>query len=305
MSHLEGSAPDLAGAAIAPAPGRPAPDAGVVEDAPRPSGQTAVMELDAIVVTFGNRRVLDGISLRVAAGEVVGVIGPNGAGKSTLLKVILGVIAPESGRVSFPALNLNGRRPGSLVGYVPQQFAPDPDLPLRARDLVGLGLDGHRWGFSLPNPSRDARVSEALELVGALAYADAPVGRLSGGELQRLLIAQALVSRPRLLLLDEPLASLDIRSANEVVEVVHRVARDQRVTILLVTHDMNPLLPVMDRILYLANGHAALGRVDEVVRRDVLRSLYGYDVDVIRVRDRILVVGDELASGDAARRQHH
>lgn len=274
---------------------------------PAPGAETRTMpllELSDIVVAFGTRRVLDGISLSVAEGEFVGVIGPNGAGKSTLLKVILGLITPASGAVRFPALHLRGHRPGSLVGYVPQRFDPDPDLPLRARDLVGLGLDGHRWGFPLPNRTREARVEEALLRVDALRYADAPVGRLSGGELQRLLIAQALVSRPRLLLLDEPLASLDIRSTNEIVEVVHRVAHEQHVTVLLVTHDMNPLLPVMDRILYLANGHAALGRVDEVVRRDVLRSLYGYDVDVLRVRNRILVVGDELASGDAARRRH-
>lgn len=288
-----GSVPDPAGAAgpsdpPSDRPGLPAADPNALP----------LVALSDVVVRFGARTVLDHIDVQVEAGEFVGIIGPNGAGKSTLLKVLLGIVPPESGRVDFPGLHLAGRRPGSLVGYVPQRFDPDPDLPLRARDLVGLGLDGHRLGFGLPSRSRDARIHEALARVDALRYADAPVGRLSGGELERLLIAQALVSRPRLLLLDEPLASLDIRSANEIVQVVSRIVCADHVTVLLVTHDMNPLLPVMDRILYLANGHAALGRVKDVVQREVLRTLYGYDVDVIHVRDRILVVGDERATGE-------
>lgn len=276
--------------------------------APDPSSPIAqgkpVVELTDVVVRFDARRVLDGISFRVELGEFLGIIGPNGAGKSTLLKVLLGLVRPESGAIRFPALDDEGGGTGSRIGYVPQRFDPDPDMPLRARDLVGLGLDGHRFGFSLPNRARQARVEEALARVDALHYANRPVGRLSGGELERLLIAQALVSRPRLLLLDEPLASLDIRAAGEIVQVVSRIAHEEQVTVLLVTHDMNPLLPVMDRILYLAGGHAAVGPVDAVVQRDVLRTLYGYDVDVIRVRDRILVVGDELAGGDPAAHHH-
>ena len=248
-----------------------------------------VLELEGVHVSFGGRPVLQGIGLSLRPGELVGVIGPNGAGKTTLLKIILGLLRPDQGSVRIGGRDVRASR--SLVGYVPQSFAPDPDLPLTARDLVALGLDGARWGFSLGGRERRAKVDEALNWVGAARYADQPVGRLSGGELQRLLVAHALISEPRIVLLDEPLANLDLRSQDEVVALVGRVAHERGVTVLLVTHAINPILGVMDRILYLARGQAALGTVDEVVRQDVLGQLYGHHIDVVRVHGRILVVG--------------
>ena len=167
----------------------------------------------------------------------------------------------------------------------------DPDLPMRARDLVRLGLDGHRFGLPIRPTARRDRVEEMLEAVGAASFADARVGRLSGGEQQRVLIAHALVSRPRMLLLDEPLANLDLRSGHEIVALLHRVATEQGVAILLTAHEMNALLPVMDRIVYLAGGRAATGTTDQVVRSDVLSDLYGHHVDVLRLHGRLLVVG--------------
>ena len=251
--------------------------------------EDAVLELSGLRVRLGGRAVLQDIDLRVRPGEFVGVIGANGAGKTTLLKVILGLVRPDEGQVRIAGRDVRDAR--SLVGYVPQSFSPDPDLPLRARDLVALGLDGARWGFSLGGRQRRGRIDEALSWVDAERYADQPIGRLSGGELQRLLVAQALIAQPRMVLLDEPLANLDLRSQDDVVDLVGRVAHERGVTVVLVTHDMNPLLPVMDRILYLARGQAALGTVDEVVRGDVLSQLYGHHVDVVRVHGRILVVG--------------
>jgi zinc/manganese transport system ATP-binding protein len=166
----------------------------------------------------------------------------------------------------------------------------DPDVPMRARDLVGLGVDGHRLGFALPSARRRAQVDEMLDAVGARSFADARVGELSGGEQQRVLIAHALISRPQLLLLDEPLANLDLRSSGEVVALVARIAAEHRLAVLISAHEINPLLPVMDRIVYLAGGHAVHGRVDEVIRGDVLSRLYGHPVDVLHVRGRLLVV---------------
>jgi zinc/manganese transport system ATP-binding protein len=163
-------------------------------------------------------------------------------------------------------------------------------MPLRARDVVSLGLDGHKVGFSLPSRRRRELVDRALRDVGADRFADGRVGELSGGEQQRVLIAHALISRPRLLLLDEPLANLDLRSGQEIVAVLARLAREQRITVLLSAHDMNPLLPVMDRIVYVANGRVATGSTDEVVTSERLTGLYGHQVDVIRVRGRVLVV---------------
>ena len=173
-----------------------------------------------------------------------------------------------------------------MIGYVPQKIQLDPDMPVRARDLVGLGLDGQRLGLPLPSAGRRARIDEMLHAVGAAQFGDARVGNLSGGEQQRVLIAHALISRPELLLLDEPLANLDIASEQEVVALLGRIAREQQIAVLISAHDMNPLLPVMDRIIYLAAGRAASGTTEEVVRTEVLSALYGQHVDVIRVHDR-------------------
>jgi len=250
-----------------------------------------VLALEGVVVSRSGRTVLRDVDLDVQAGEFIGVIGANGAGKTTLLRVILGLLPVDSGRVSV--LGRPIRRGNRFVGYVPQKARLDPDTPLRGRDLVALGIDGERWGLPLPTKGRRARVDEALRAVDALAYADAPVGRLSGGEQQRLFIAQALLTDPRILLLDEPLSNLDLRSAGEVVQLVARVGRERGVAVLLVAHDMNPLLPVMDRVLYLAEGRSAIGPVDEVVQGDVLARLYGYPVDVLRVRGRVIVVAGD------------
>ena len=266
----------------------------------RPPGETPrpeILRVADLSVRLGGRRILDEVSFSLDAGEFAGLIGSNGAGKTTLLKVILGLVAPSSGRVL-----VDGRprsRRNSLIGYVPQQIELDPDMPLRARDLIGLGLDGHRYGFPHRSAQRNARIDEMLEAVDATAFADARVGTLSGGEQQRVMIAHALISRPRLLLLDEPLANLDLRSGDEVVRLLARLAAEQGVAVLLSAHDMNPLLAVMDRVIYLAAGRAASGTTDEVIRTETLSELYRHHVEVIRVQNRVLVVaGEERAIED-------
>jgi zinc/manganese transport system ATP-binding protein len=187
-----------------------------------------------------------------------------------------------------------------MIGFVPQKFLLDPDLPLRARDLVGLGIDAHRLGVPRPSRARRALVEEMLEAVDATRFADTRVGRLSGGEQQRILIAHALIARPRLLLLDEPLANLDLRSAHEVVALLARIAREQQIAILISAHEINPLLGVMDRIVYLASGRAVSGSTDEVVRADVLSKLYGHHVDVLNVHGRVLIVAGAGEDTDLA-----
>jgi zinc/manganese transport system ATP-binding protein len=245
-----------------------------------------LLRLEGVGVRLGGRQVLSDVTFSLGKGEFTGIIGPNGAGKTTLLRVILGLIEPSGGRV------LVNRK---SIGYVPQKLVIDPDMPLRARDVVSLGLDGHRLGFALPGkhwPSRQRRelVEAALADVGADGYADARVGELSGGEQQRVLIAHALISRPKLLLLDEPLANLDLRSEQEIVTVLGKLAREHEISVLLSAHDMNPLLTVMDRIVYVANGHVASGPTDEVVTSEGLTQLYGQHVDVVRIHGRVLVV---------------
>lgn len=253
-----------------------------------------ILQIQGVDVWFEQRQVLQDIQFAIEPGEFVGLIGPNGAGKTTLLNIILGLRHPQRGSVKIAG---HTAKSGSQwVGYVPQKIHFDYDTPMRARDLVALGLDGHRFGIPLPSKTRQAKVDEVLAAVNALQFADAPIGRLSGGEQQRLFIAQALLTQPKILLLDEPLSNLDIRSAHEVVDLVSRISKSQGIAVLLVAHDMNPLLSAMDKIIYLAAGRAAMGTLDEVVQSEVLTKLYGYEVDVLRVRNRILVIrGDSKA----------
>ena len=251
-----------------------------------------LLRLENIGVRLGGRQILSGVSFAVAPGQFTGLIGPNGAGKTTLLRVILGLPPPTEGRVL-----LNGspktRHGGGLIGYVPQKLAIDQDMPLRARDVVGLGIDGNKLGFPLRSASRRRRITEALEAVGAESYADARIGELSGGEQQRVLIAHALIGRPRLLLLDEPLANLDLRSEQGIVSVLARLAHEQGIAVLISAHDLNPLLREIDTVVYVAAGRAAAGRTDEIIQSDVLSALYGSRVDVLHVNGRVLVIAGE------------
>ena len=194
--------------------------------------------------------------------------------------MLLGLLKPGAGTIQV--LGESPHRGNSAIGYAPQHRILDVDLAMRARDLVGFGL------------KRKAIIDKALDEVDACAFADAPVGQLSGGEQQRLLIAQALLTNPRLLLLDEPLANLDLNYQQEIVALIARVCRSRNVTVLLVSHDINPLLPVVDRVIYIANGHSAIGTPDEVITNETLTKLYGSPVEVIHAMDRVFVVGCEL-----------
>jgi zinc/manganese transport system ATP-binding protein len=268
------------------------------------AGAADILAVDQVSVSLAGRQILDNVSFTVGPGQFTGLIGPNGAGKTTLLRVILGLQRPTAGSVAVLGRPRSRRNPS--IGYVPQKVLLDPDMPMRARDIVALGLDGNRFGIPLSSRARREAVREMLHAVDAERFADARVGNLSGGEQQRVLIAHALISRPQLLLLDEPLANLDIGSVQEIISLLARIAATQQVAVLLSAHEMNPLLPVMDRIVYLAAGRAASGTAAEVVQAEVLSRLYGQHVDVLRVHGRVLVVagpsageGADLTAGHA------
>jgi zinc/manganese transport system ATP-binding protein len=257
------------------------------------------IELDGAAVRLGRRTIWSDVSMRMRRGEFVALLGSNGSGKSTLLKTVLGSLELSQGRIA-----VLGRPPGvsgGEIGYLPQRRSFTAGTRLRGLDIVRLGLDGDRWGLPLPLPWGGARtrrrqtrerVAEVIELVGASSYAERPIGELSGGEQQRLLIAQALVRRPQLLLLDEPLDSLDLANQAAVAALVASVCRSAGVATLLVAHDVNPLLPYLDRVVYLAGGHAVEGPVEQVVTTDTLSRLYGAPVEVLRASDgRLVVVG--------------
>lgn len=263
---------------------------------PRPLG-AAVIELERAAAAIGGRRIWSEVNLTVRAGEFVAVLGPNGVGKSTLLKVILGLVPVAQGRVS-----VLGARPGQRnkkIGYLPQRRAFDQGTRVRGVDIVRLGLDGDRWGVPLPawvpassGHLRARRVAEVIELVGATDYAKRPIGQCSGGEQQRLLIAQALAGRPDVLILDEPLDSLDVTNQASVSSLIRDVSQSEQVAVMLVAHDVNPILSYLDQVIYLAHGGAVMGTPAEVITADTLTMLYGTPIDVLTDRTgRLVVVG--------------
>jgi zinc/manganese transport system ATP-binding protein len=248
-----------------------------------------VLHLAGASLAYGSRTLWSGLDLELVPGEFVAVLGANGSGKTSLMRVVLGLQPLSSGTVQVAGRPV--RRGSDDIGYVPQQRRADPLTPLRARDVVGQGLDGHRWGIGLPSAARRGKVAAALESVGAQAYADMPVGLLSGGEQQRVRIAQALVADPPLLLCDEPLLSLDLPSQQTVTALVDRRRREHGTAVLFVTHEINPVLPYVDRVLYLAGGRFRVGTVDEVLNSATLSELFDAPIEVVRVGGRILVAG--------------
>ena len=248
-----------------------------------------VLSIRDASLAFGDRRLWSELNLDVEAGEFVAVLGPNGTGKTSLLKAILGQQALTTGAVEL--LGRPARRGNPSVGYVPQQKLLASGTPLRARDLVALGVDGHRWGPPISSKATKAKVGDLLHAVGAEGYANAPVATLSGGEQQRVRIAQAIASDPALLLCDEPLLSLDLAHQRSVSELIDEQRRRLNTAVLFVTHDVNPILSMVDRVLYLAGGRFTIGTVKEVLRSEVLSDLYGTPVDVFESRGRVVVVG--------------
>ena len=260
-------------------------------------------------VALGGRTVWQGLDLAVGQGEFVAVLGPNGVGKSTLVKAILGLVPLSAG-----ALSVLGSRPGEHnagIGYLPQRRAFDAGLRVRGVDVVRLGLDGDRWGVPLPGRTRrrrdaDARVADVVNLVDATAYAKRPIGEISGGEQQRLLIAQALVRRPRLLLLDEPLDSLDLPNQAAVAALVSRICHDEGVTVVMVAHDVNPILPYVDDVVYLGPGGAVAGAPKQVITSATLTRLFGTPIEVLQASDgRLVVVGQPEPPAYHADRHEH
>jgi zinc/manganese transport system ATP-binding protein len=252
----------------------------------------SVLSLRDAGARVAGRTLWQGVTATVGPGEFVCVLGPNGAGKSTLIKILLGQ-HPADGEV-----RVLGERPGNAngrIGYLPQRRGFDTSVHVRGVDIVRLGMDGHRWGVPLPFTGRRAereRIAEVIELVGATGYAHRPIGTLSGGEQQRLLIAQALVRRPSLLLLDEPLDSLDLPNQSVIAALIGRICEAEGVTVLMVAHDVNPILRYLDQVIYLASGGAAAGAPADVITSGTLSRLYGTAIEVLRTADgRLVVVG--------------
>jgi len=248
----------------------------------------SIITVDHVTLRVGGRTVLADVSFKIEAGEFIGVLGPNGAGKTTLMRAILGLLSPESG-----GLKVFGRTPergNPEIGYLPQVRTVLPDLRVRGRDFIASSLRGERWGLPLRSQHDGDAIEATFEAIGARDLAARPLSEMSGGERQRLLLAQALIGHPKLLLLDEPLISLDARHQEVAIDVVRTVCREREITVLFSAHELNQLLGTLDRVLYLGNRQAVLGTVDEVVNASVLSRLYGTEIKVFRADGHIFVM---------------
>ena len=258
-----------------------------------------VIELDGATLAIGGRDILVDASFAIRRGEFIGVLGPNGAGKTTLMRAILGLLPPRAG-----SLRVFGRAPqrgDPQIGYLPQVRTVMPDLRVRGFDFIASSVRGERWGMPSLTRGDRAMIEKTLTAIGAADLAGRPLSEMSGGERQRLLLAQALLGEPQLLLLDEPLISLDYRYQETVINLVRRFARERGITVLFSAHELNQLIGTLDRVLYLGNGQAALGTVAEVATAPVLSKLYGTDIQVVQADGHIFV----LSRGRDVERQDH
>jgi zinc/manganese transport system ATP-binding protein len=259
----------------------------------------SVIELNHATLQIGRHAVLQDVSFEIKAGEFIGVLGPNGAGKTTLMRAILGLLPPSQGSVKV--FGHSPKRGNPAIGYLPQVRTVLPDLCMRGRDFIASSLNGHRWGLPFLSAKDRGMIDQALADVDASEFAERPLNEMSGGERQRLLLAQALIGNPKLLLLDEPLISLDARRQAFAIDLVRKICRERQITVLFSAHELNQLIGALDRVLYLGNRQAALGTIDEVITAPILSRIYDADIQVVHAQGHVFV----LSQGQDVERVHH
>ncbi len=254
--------------------------------------QSKIISAENLAAGYQDNIVWRDANFAIDRGEFVAIIGPNGAGKTTLFRLLLGLQHPVGGTIKV--FDDQPTRGNPRIGYVPQRHTIDSEMTIESLELVRLGYSGKQWGFNLFSKNDHKAAIDALESVGALELAHRSLGVLSGGELQRVFLAEALVSNPDILLLDEPLSNLDIRREKELLQLVNNVVQSRNVTALLIAHNINPLLPFLDKVIYIANGKVATGKPKEVLTSERLSALYGVHIEVLRdSRGNIAIVGVE------------
>jgi len=263
-----------------------------------------VIKLTDAALRFGERSLWENMNLGISAGEFIAILGPNGSGKSSFLRVLLGLDELSAGSATI--YDKSPSRGNNYIGYVPQQRTFDADIPIRGVDLVELGLNGHKWGMLNLNSRNKNQVNRIIKEIGASDYAQRPLGKLSGGEQQRLRIAQALVSDPKILICDEPFLSLDLKNQEAVSDLINKYRKKNNTTVLFVTHDINPIINIVDRVLYIARGKWSIGLPKEVLTDKTLTELYNSKVSVFNVDGRIFIVGgDDIIIDNEGHHHHH
>ncbi len=252
----------------------------------------SALRFENVAIRLGGREILSAANFVIEDGEFIGMLGANGAGKTTLMRAALGLTPIAAGAISV--LGRSVTRGHSSIGYMPQNRGLAPGMRLTGYDVVASAAVGERFGFWPLDRATRREIDWALDMVGARDLARQSLGELSGGQRQRVLLSQALLGRPRLLLLDEPLISLDPAHQKGVVNIARRLRDELKIAILFSAHELNPLVNAIDRVLYLGSGAAVIGAVDDVVTGPVLSRLYGADIEVVRVKDRYFVMAGDV-----------
>ncbi|MBU6459982.1 MAG: ATP-binding cassette domain-containing protein [Proteobacteria bacterium] len=251
-----------------------------------------VISFNDVNITLSKRPILSRLSFDIKENRFIGLLGPNGSGKTTLFKTILGLVTPDTGTVSI--FGLPAKKGNPIIGYIPQFRTTAYNLRLCGWDYIASAVNGHKFGLPLINAITHQEIAHFINLVQATNLAHRPLSSLSGGERQRLLLAQALIGKPSLLLLDEPLTNLDPGNQQSMISLIREIQQELGITVLLSAHELNPLLPVMDEVLYLGHGQAVLGQVNEVINSAILSKLYGSKIEVVQVNNQIFVMSENI-----------
>jgi len=246
-------------------------------------GNNYAIEVENLTVKYGDEVALEDINFKLEHPSFLTIIGPNGSGKTTLLRTILGLIKPEKGYVKVLNIDVlrNPTKARHMIGYVPQRERISVNIPIRVADIVLMGRLARFGPLTTPSKYDMEKVKEALELVGMVDFWDKRFSSLSGGQQQRVLIARALAVEPKMLILDEPFSAVDIPTQREILNLLYNLRIRKGITVVMVTHDVNPVIECSDKIMILNKKLIAYGTPDEVIKDENLLKAYGVAIKII------------------------
>lgn len=245
-----------------------------------------VIECQNLDIRLGAHLILSGLNFQIKENQFIGIFGPNGSGKTTFMKALLGIIPYANGQVVV--LGKTPQKARKQIGYIPQNR--DMELfRLKGRDFIATSIHGHKLGLPFLTKKDLYHIDSVLDLVHARDLAFIPLCEMSGGQRQRLLLAQALLGNPQLIIMDEPFSNLDPKWVKIILSLIKDLQEQRKLTVLLSTHDLNPLIKVMDKVICIGNHQAILGEVDQVITSDILTGLYGFPIDVIKTDQHLFV----------------
>ena len=233
------------------------------------------LSVENLCVKLNGYHLIENITFSVEEGSIVAIIGPNGAGKTTLIKAILGLIPYSAGSISLFGRPLKGNNSHINVGYVPQRLDFDRTFPLTVSELLSFTVPPIHPFYFYKRRGKNKHIRQLLEVVGVQNLTDRSIGKLSGGELQRVMIAKAIANNPKILFLDEPSSGVDIEGQEKFYDLIMRLNREKGLTVILISHDLNIVYRFADNVLCLNRKLVCTGKPREALTDEVIKSVYG------------------------------